>query len=77
VVGVDVSLDDPGGTELDHGLVVAFGALAAAFPAVHPLAVFGVLVRDEDPATRLQQVFLAGEELVAGSQAPAVAPTAS
>jgi hypothetical protein len=42
------ALDHSGGAELDHGDVMPFRALAAAFPAVHPLAAVGVFVGDED-----------------------------
>ncbi len=62
------AFDDPGGTELDHGLVVAFGALAAAFPAVHPLAAFSEFLRDEDGLLRFDQVLLLGEEIIGTPQ---------
>ena len=54
--------------ELDHAPVVAGDALAAALPAVHPLAALGELAVDEDAAARLEQVLALGEEVVAGAQ---------
>jgi hypothetical protein len=43
---------------------VAGHALAAALPAVHPLAAVGVLVLFPDGFVRLEQVLLLGEEVV-------------
>jgi hypothetical protein len=60
----------PGQPELDHAPVVAGHPLAAALPAVHPLAALGVLVLDEHAPPRLEQVFLLGEKVVAGRQRP-------
>ena len=58
------SLDHTSGAELDHGGIVPRVALPAAFPAVHPLAPVGVLVRDEDGFAGLDQVLLLGEEVI-------------
>ena len=69
VVRVDVEADDRAGrAELQHAPVVAGAALAAALPAVHPLAAVGELALDEDAAPGLDQVVGAGEEVVAGAE---------
>ncbi|MGF6921286.1 hypothetical protein OKW28_005483 [Paraburkholderia sp. 40] len=59
------SLDHAGPRELDDAPVVAGRALAARFPAVHPLAVVVVLARNEDGRFRIQHAVLRREEFVA------------
>jgi hypothetical protein len=69
VVGVDVrAADDPANAQLDETEVMSGSALAPALPAVHPLAAIGVLVRNEHPATGLEQILFGCEELVTGRQ---------
>ena len=68
-VRVDVEADDRARrAQLQHAPVVAGAALAAALPAVHPLAAVGELALDEDAAPGLDQVVGAGEEVVAGAE---------
>ena len=54
----------PRRAETDDGEVVAGHALAAALPAIHPLAAVGVLVLFPDRLRGLEQVLLLGEEVV-------------
>ena len=62
------ALDHARCTELDHSDVMPFRALAATFPAVHPLAAVGVLVGDEDGLAGFDQVLLLGEEVIGTPQ---------
>ncbi len=59
------AMDDTGHAEANNAVVVTRRAAAAAFPAVHPLAVVVVLVFDENGIGGLDQALLGGEELVA------------
>ena len=56
----------PGHAQPHHAPVVPGHALAAAFPAVHPLAVVVILAGDEHRLGRVDQPRLVGEEIVGG-----------
>src|SRR5262245_63449547 len=65
VVGVDIdSADLTRRPQLDDAVVMARHALPSSFPTIHPLAAVGVFVREVDPPSWFQQVFLSGKELV-------------
>src|SRR5690349_10837788 len=65
MAGVDLEAGDQAGhAEPDHAPVVPGHALAAALPAVHPLAVLVIFAGDEDRLRRIDQPFLVGEEIV-------------
>src|SRR5476649_1597498 len=49
MAGIDIhALDHAGPPKTDGAMVVAFAALAPAFPAIHPFAVVVVFAGDED-----------------------------
>ena len=58
--------DDAGNAEADHAPVVAGPALAAALPAVHPLAVLVVFTGDELGLPRRDQAGPVAEDIVRG-----------
>ena len=65
VVRIDVDLfDDAAQSQLHDTPIVSGRAAAASLPSIHPFAAVGVLVRNEDSATGLQEIFLLREELV-------------
>src|SRR5215813_6744816 len=69
VVGVDVdSADLTRHPQLDDAVVMARHALPPSFPAIHPLTVVGVFVREVDSPSWFQQIFLSGKELVSSIQ---------
>ena len=69
VAGVDVeAANDAGRGEPDDGVVMAGAALAAALPAIHPLAVVVVFVGDEDRRRVGEHAPDLGEEIVGGEQ---------
>ena len=57
-------LDDAAQSQLHDAPVVARDAAAAGFPAVHPFAVVGIFVGNENAAAGLKEVFFLGEKLV-------------
>ncbi len=64
---IDVEpVNHPGNTEAYDAVIVPGLALAAAFPAVHPLAVVIVAVFDEHRFGRVDQALLGPEEFVSG-----------
>ena len=63
--GVDLEAgDQPRHAEADHAPIVAGRPLAAALPAVHPLAVLVIFAGDEDRLGGVDQPRLVGEEIV-------------
>ena len=65
MAGIDIdALDHAGPAEADDAIVMAFAALAPAFPPIHPLAVFVVFARNEDRGLGAQHPLLGREELV-------------
>src|SRR5688572_6527008 len=70
MVRVDVDAEHAAAlAELDDAVIMAWQAtLAPALPAVHPLAVLRELAGNEDTSTRLQEVLLAGEEIIVGDE---------
>ena len=62
----DDAVDRAGKAQADQAPVVSRRAPAPRLPAVHPLAPVGVLVLAEDRPLGLDEVLLAGEELVVG-----------
>src|ERR1700736_899613 len=62
---IDIDLfDNAAQAQLNDTPIVPRCAAAAGLPSIHPFAAVGVLIRDEDSAARLEEVFLLGEELV-------------
>jgi hypothetical protein len=69
VIGVDVdTFDDARQAQFDDAPVVTGAALSAAFPAVHPFAVFGVFVGNENASAGLEQVLFFSEEFIAANE---------
>jgi hypothetical protein len=67
MAGVDVDTHDGSGqSQLHHAVIVSLVALAARFPAVHPLAVVIVLARNEHRRLGIEHPFLGCEKIVGG-----------
>ena len=65
VICIDVDvLDDTTQSQLNDTPIMAGGAAAAGLPSVHPLATVGILIGDEDSATRLEEILFLCEELI-------------
>ncbi len=75
MAGVDVeTVDDRRRGERDDRVVVARSALAPRFPAVHPLAVLVVFVRDEHRVVVGEHARRLGEKVVADGNDPGAEP---
>jgi hypothetical protein len=67
MTGVNIEPDDRARqAELHHAVIVALGALAARFPAIHPLAVLVILAGNKDGRLGIQHPLLGREEIVGG-----------
>src|SRR6266702_961793 len=62
----DDAADDAGNAKANRGVIVSGSALAAALPAVHPLAAVGVLRLAPDRLGLFDEVLFFGEEVVGG-----------
>src|SRR5947209_20602911 len=72
ISGVDHDAGDGAGqAQADDADIASGRAAAACLPAVHPLAVVGVLMLAPLGGVRPEQIFLGGEELVVGPHGPA------
>src|ERR1700752_46827 len=56
--------NDAGRTEPDDAPVKAGCTPPAAFPAIHPLATIGVLIRNKDRRTRPEQILLGRKKVI-------------
>jgi hypothetical protein len=65
MAGIDIEPDDGARqAQLHHAVIVAFGALAARFPAVHPFAVLIILAGNEHCGLGIEHALLGCEEIV-------------
>jgi hypothetical protein len=65
MVRIDINLfDDAAQSKLHDAPIVSGCPAAPCFPAVHPFATVGILVRDENSATGFEEVFFLSEEFV-------------
>ena len=75
VTGIDVeAVNDAGDTQSDNAMVVTCRTLAAALPAIHPLAVIIELAFDEHRILGLDQPLFCREEFVGGVNDAAAEP---
>ena len=69
MIRIDVDLfDDAAQAELNHAPIVSRRAAPARFPSVHPFAVIGVFVGDENSAAGFEQIFFLREKFVVRDQ---------
>ena len=69
MIRIDVDLfDDAAQAELNHTPIISRGATTSRFPAIHPFALVRVFVRNENSATRLEEIFFFGEKLIVGDE---------
>ena len=70
MAGIDIeSMDMAGHCQTDDRPVMTRNALAAALPAIHPLAVFIIFARQEDRRVVLQHAGQRREEIIRGIKA--------
>ena len=75
MIRIDVDLlDDSAQSQLNDTPIMPGRAPAARLPSVHPFAAIGILIRNENSATRFQQIFFLGEKLVIGEERAAADP---
>src|SRR5689334_10630755 len=69
VICVDVDgLDNATQSQGDDAPVMSRSSAPPRLPSVHPFAAIGVLIRDENSATGLEQIFLLREEFIVREQ---------